>query len=108
MPWNHIATAKSGGDVARDVSLVLRHPHELAADLAGFIGGRVNVAPLPGFEIGMCASDGVAEPFIGLTRSPLNGTRTPAFAPGAAGPWIWAAVAGPPSPDTWPSRSASC
>src|SRR5215469_1435274 len=43
----------------------------------------------------ICASVRVAEPLIGLVRLPLNGTSTPALAPEAAGPWMWAAVAGP-------------
>src|SRR3984893_1503494 len=53
----------------------------------------------PASSCAICASVNVAEPLIGLARLPVNGTTTPAFAPGSAGPWICAAVAEPLRPE---------
>src|SRR6266566_2856924 len=58
--------------------------YDLAADLAALIGFGMNVdVPHAFSEIG---------------------TATPAFLPTSAGPWKWAALAGPLSPEKLPSQ----
>src|SRR3954453_10095708 len=52
---------------------------------------------LPAVRSAFCWSFNVAVPWIGLAAF-ANGTTTPALAPASAGPWKWAAVAGPDRP----------
>src|SRR5271169_4860135 len=52
---------------------------------------------LPAIRSEACMSVSVAEPCKGLVAGVI-GTATPAFFPGSAGPWKWAAVAGPVRP----------
>lgn len=53
---------------------------------------------LPAMRSATCAAVKVAEPSAGLATLG-NGTTTPAFAPGIAGPWMCPAVAGPVRPE---------
>src|SRR6185312_3087 len=50
---------------------------------------------LPAMRSDSCWSVSVAVPLCGLVGLVPHGTTTPALAPGAAGPWKCAAVAGP-------------
>jgi hypothetical protein len=49
---------------------------------------------LPDIRSSICAGESFASPSDGLAALG-NGTTTPAFTPGIAGPWKWAIVAGP-------------
>src|SRR4029077_8960029 len=53
---------------------------------------------LPASRSAICASVSVTEPVTGLVGFVPIGTATRALAPGAAGPWKCAAVAGPLRP----------
>jgi len=53
---------------------------------------------LPAVRSAICAGVSVAWPSAGFIASGI-GTTTPALAPGNAGPWKWAADAGPVSPE---------
>src|SRR5262249_10822131 len=52
----------------------------------------------PASRSAACASVRLAEFSNGLVLGVI-GTATPAFLPGSAGPWKWAIVAGPDSPE---------
>lgn len=73
-------------------------PHHLAANFAALIGFGMNVrVPLASFQIVHLGIGQGHVPLDGLGGSFPIGTATPAFSPVVAGPWKWAAVAGPVS-----------